>query len=336
MMLRPDPHKRLEAGGWPNTVGQDLRTTSVEAAQRPTASYLHLRSRVGLPLVDTAAAGGWGAIVHQDRWAAVRASSPIRRLGGSGPHPVACGARTSPAAQRPGGSMLGVRCPCLKIAVVREWGAAADLPRTWGFPRPNAAAPVIRRTTTGDAGMWKAPSSPVDCTAKKTGRFDKILAAVLDIKNTLRPKIDALQIDVGLMKDDHEKLKDRVEIVESTVASLRPIVKAADSQMKAFQAELEQLRKHVDDQEGCSRRTNIERAQLVAEVENRAETPPPAPSDELDPTASLPLLGGGPKVTTQVFRGGDVMRKAKPLLLLLTAGDVVKWAVEMWLEDLGV
>ncbi|KAJ1186610.1 hypothetical protein NDU88_003391 [Pleurodeles waltl] len=55
-------------------------------------------------------------------------------------------------------------------------------------------------------------------------RFDEILAAVLGIKTTLEPKIDALRIDMGHMRDDHKKLKDRIEATESTLASPRPSV----------------------------------------------------------------------------------------------------------------
>ncbi|KAJ1123301.1 hypothetical protein NDU88_001772 [Pleurodeles waltl] len=44
-----------------------------------------------------------------------------------------------------------------------------------------------------------------------SSRFDEILAAVFDIKAMLEPKIDALKIDMGLLREDHKKLKERAE-----------------------------------------------------------------------------------------------------------------------------
>ncbi|KAJ1127335.1 hypothetical protein NDU88_005738 [Pleurodeles waltl] len=39
-------------------------------------------------------------------------------------------------------------------------------------------------------------------------RSDEILIALVDIKTTLEPKIETLQIEMGLMREDHKKLKE--------------------------------------------------------------------------------------------------------------------------------
>ncbi|KAJ1115818.1 hypothetical protein NDU88_004040 [Pleurodeles waltl] len=87
--------------------------------------------------------------------------------------------------------------------------------------------------------------SPPDCLevtlAKHSQRFDEILHMVLDIKTTLGPKIDALQMDMGHMRKDHKKLKERVEATESTMASIRPTTSEATTHIKAFQRDVAQL-----------------------------------------------------------------------------------------------
>ncbi|KAJ1093484.1 hypothetical protein NDU88_006584 [Pleurodeles waltl] len=84
-----------------------------------------------------------------------------------------------------------------------------------------------------------------------TQRFNDILNAVLDIKTTLEHKIDALRINMGHLREDHKKLKERIEAAETTVSNMRLLVADATSHIKALQKEVIQLRQHVD-QEGRS------------------------------------------------------------------------------------
>ncbi|KAJ1216249.1 hypothetical protein NDU88_003853 [Pleurodeles waltl] len=79
-------------------------------------------------------------------------------------------------------------------------------------------------------------------------KFDEILVAVVDNENTIDPKIDALQIHMNLLRHDHRKLRDRVEIMESTLASIRPIVSDTTAHLKALQAEVHHLWQHAEDE----------------------------------------------------------------------------------------
>ncbi|KAJ1127841.1 hypothetical protein NDU88_006234 [Pleurodeles waltl] len=73
--------------------------------------------------------------------------------------------------------------------------------------------------------------------AEHSQKFNDILNAVLNIKNTLETKIDALWIDMGHLREDHKKLKERVEATKSTVSDVRPLVVDAASHISAFQKE---------------------------------------------------------------------------------------------------
>ncbi|KAJ1185575.1 hypothetical protein NDU88_002367 [Pleurodeles waltl] len=56
-----------------------------------------------------------------------------------------------------------------------------------------------------------------DILAAHTQKFDDILRAVQSIKSTLEPKIDALCIDMGHLREEHKKLKERVTSMEESV-----------------------------------------------------------------------------------------------------------------------
>ncbi|KAJ1081915.1 hypothetical protein NDU88_002087 [Pleurodeles waltl] len=84
--------------------------------------------------------------------------------------------------------------------------------------------------------------------AEHSQRFNDILSAVLDIKATLEPKVDALRIDMVHLREDHKKLKDRLEATENTVSDMPPSMTDATSQIRALQKEALHLR--VEDQEG--------------------------------------------------------------------------------------
>ncbi|KAJ1194402.1 hypothetical protein NDU88_003691 [Pleurodeles waltl] len=89
--------------------------------------------------------------------------------------------------------------------------------------------------------------NPIELTlASHSRRFNEILAAVLVNNIMLKLKIDAPQIDIGHMRENHQKLKGCLDTVESTVASLRPTVTDTDSCIKALQSDVDQLQKRAE------------------------------------------------------------------------------------------
>ncbi|KAJ1179173.1 hypothetical protein NDU88_004409 [Pleurodeles waltl] len=134
--------------------------------------------------------------------------------------------------------------------------------------------------------------------AEHTQKFNDILNAVQDIKSTLEPKTDALQIDIGHLHEDHKKLKDRVEAIENTVSEMRPTVADAATHINDLQKEAGPNREQAAK----------ERAKAVAEMELRAG-PPPSPelreeqqdvdTPVLDKEQMHVILDDGPLVTPQ-------------------------------------
>ncbi|KAJ1113366.1 hypothetical protein NDU88_001612 [Pleurodeles waltl] len=114
--------------------------------------------------------------------------------------------------------------------------------------------------------------------ADHTQKFDNILNAVQSIKSTLEPKIDALFIDVGQLREEHKKLKDRVVTTEVAVSGLRPPPTNATQHIKELQKE----RGPRGGTPGGIRRTraaptakqaSMEREQEHTEVELRVDSP---------------------------------------------------------------
>ncbi|KAJ1127742.1 hypothetical protein NDU88_006135 [Pleurodeles waltl] len=81
-----------------------------------------------------------------------------------------------------------------------------------------------------------------------TQKFKDILNAAQSINSTLEPKIDALRIDVGHLREEHKKLKDRVATTESTVSELRLSLATAPKHIKDLQKEVLHLHQRLEDQ----------------------------------------------------------------------------------------
>ncbi|KAJ1118383.1 hypothetical protein NDU88_006574 [Pleurodeles waltl] len=152
--------------------------------------------------------------------------------------------------------------------------------------------------------------------AEHTQKFHDIMNAVLDIKTTLEPKIDALRVDMGHLREYHKKLKGRVEATENTVSDMRPSVVDAASHISDLQKEETQLRQRENQDVSRQQPRAVpsreqaakERAHVVEEMEPRARSPPPpvmsgeqldADVPDLDDEQMRAILGGGLLVTPQ-------------------------------------
>ncbi|KAJ1185322.1 hypothetical protein NDU88_002116 [Pleurodeles waltl] len=87
--------------------------------------------------------------------------------------------------------------------------------------------------------------------------FDDILHAVQSVKSTLDPKIDALCIGMGHLREEDKRLKERVASAEGEVAELRPPLAAATQHVTDLQREVLRLHQWLEDQEGRACRNNI-------------------------------------------------------------------------------
>ncbi|KAJ1117307.1 hypothetical protein NDU88_005507 [Pleurodeles waltl] len=90
-----------------------------------------------------------------------------------------------------------------------------------------------------------------------TQKFMKPLTAVSSLKVLLEPKLEALKIDVGLIQEEHKKLKDRVEDVEIDLAEVSPLVVEHHQHIQSLKKKVTVFRATVDDAEYHSRRNNI-------------------------------------------------------------------------------
>ncbi|KAJ1208687.1 hypothetical protein NDU88_004070 [Pleurodeles waltl] len=80
-----------------------------------------------------------------------------------------------------------------------------------------------------------------------------ILAAIQDSKTALESQIATLVGEVGLLQDDHKKLKDRVKETEEIMHETTPQVKALMQKLTLMDNEVTTLAIKVDDTESRSR-----------------------------------------------------------------------------------
>ncbi|KAJ1178088.1 hypothetical protein NDU88_003336 [Pleurodeles waltl] len=102
-----------------------------------------------------------------------------------------------------------------------------------------------------------------------TQHTEVILAAIQESKTALENQIATLAGEVGLLRDDHNKLKDRVKATEEMMNEATPQVKTLTQTMARMDADQKTLAMKVEDAESRSLRHNV---RLVG-VPEKAEGP---------------------------------------------------------------
>ena len=87
--------------------------------------------------------------------------------------------------------------------------------------------------------------------------LDKVLAAITASREVLEQKIQAVVIDVNLLRADQSKLADKVKDTETSLKEIQPVVAHNDSLTKGLVNKVEILERKMEDLEGRSRRSNI-------------------------------------------------------------------------------
>ncbi|KAJ1163532.1 hypothetical protein NDU88_003990 [Pleurodeles waltl] len=117
---------------------------------------------------------------------------------------------------------------------------------------------LVGRDPRVQGGLGIPPDSSVTAIlGAHTQKFEDILTAVQKHKVHFGTKIDALHINVGHLREEHKKLKERVTSAEGTISVLFPSLESATKHIKDLQKAVLYLRQWLEDQEGKSRRNNI-------------------------------------------------------------------------------
>ena len=92
-----------------------------------------------------------------------------------------------------------------------------------------------------------------------------IMQAIKASREALESKIDTLATDMGLLRDDHRKLTERVASTEKEITGMSPELKLLRSQMNEVENKVRVLEGRAEDAENRSRRNNI---RLIGVPEN--------------------------------------------------------------------
>ena len=84
-----------------------------------------------------------------------------------------------------------------------------------------------------------------------------IMQAINASREALESKIDTLATDMGLLRDDHRKLADRVTSAEKDITVIAPGLTLLSSQLREVESKVKVLENRAEDAENRSRRNNI-------------------------------------------------------------------------------
>ncbi|KAJ1216062.1 hypothetical protein NDU88_003668 [Pleurodeles waltl] len=94
--------------------------------------------------------------------------------------------------------------------------------------------------TEGDRGCVNVGWSKTPCAS---------MAAIHDLKRSLKPRQDAVAVDVGLLRVDLQKVSNKVSTAETDIARLQSTSKAQEEQVRFLTTEHGGMAAHLEDQE---------------------------------------------------------------------------------------
>ncbi|KAJ1102247.1 hypothetical protein NDU88_007299 [Pleurodeles waltl] len=87
--------------------------------------------------------------------------------------------------------------------------------------------------------------------------LQEIMKAIQSLKGTIESKIDALTIDVNLLRADLRKVTDKVTTAESKINRLQAVTKRLENQVQELTKQHTAVAAKLEDKEGRSHRNNI-------------------------------------------------------------------------------
>ncbi|KAJ1088833.1 hypothetical protein NDU88_001988 [Pleurodeles waltl] len=91
--------------------------------------------------------------------------------------------------------------------------------------------------TAGSAGRWQGQGMEQDPLSVLS--LSSIMAGIHDLKASLEPRLDAVAVDVALLRANLKKVSEKVTIVETDIARLQSTSKKLEDQVRFLTAEHE-------------------------------------------------------------------------------------------------
>ncbi|KAJ1127937.1 hypothetical protein NDU88_006330 [Pleurodeles waltl] len=88
-------------------------------------------------------------------------------------------------------------------------------------------------------------------------QFDNILVAIVDTKTALQQVIGAVSVGLGLLRPEHQKMEERMQETERSLADIRPAQEAMMQQVAELIDRVLRLEHRAEDTEGSNIRNNI-------------------------------------------------------------------------------
>ena len=123
--------------------------------------------------------------------------------------------------------------------------------RSRGRPQAGVPGPPLPPDATGFERLTDGALSPVP------DKLDQILAAIDFTRSRLETKIGEVAEGLSLLREDHNKLKDRVTTTEHTLKELRPQISQSGSLIEELTDRIRYLEGRAEDSESRARRSNL-------------------------------------------------------------------------------
>ena len=107
-------------------------------------------------------------------------------------------------------------------------------------------------------GSHRQADSEMTQTEKNGGpSLTDIMQAITASREALETKIDTLATDMGLLRDDHRRLAERVTTTEREITEVSPRLSSLGSRLEEMEGKVKSLEMRAEDVENRSRRNNV-------------------------------------------------------------------------------
>ncbi|KAJ1204115.1 hypothetical protein NDU88_007896 [Pleurodeles waltl] len=100
--------------------------------------------------------------------------------------------------------------------------------------------------------------------------LSEVMAAIHDLKGYLEPRLNAVAVDVGLLRADLQKVSEKISTAETDIAHLQSTSKALEEQVQFLMAEHGRMAARLEDQVEWARRNNIRVIRVPEGAEGRS------------------------------------------------------------------
>lgn len=129
--------------------------------------------------------------------------------------------------------------------------------------------PLYRAARALAKSNMASQTDQADPSALGTEQFSALMQAITGCQTTLTAKIEQIQMEMGLVRRDMDKFRDRLSESERRIGDTEDILREHGASLRTLQLKMKAVETRAEDQENRNRRNNLRMVGLPESAEGR-------------------------------------------------------------------